>query len=261
MKTSTFIQTALVSAAALALLTACGGSPAAGGDQSASAESATLRISAAASLKGAFTPLIEGFVAQNPDVTVEPVNFDGSSTLVEQIIGGDAVDVFASADEKNMDRLAEAEMVEGDPVIFASNAITLAVPESNPGQISSFSDITNPDLSIAVCAPEVPCGASTEKLLEQEGTEIVPVTFEQNVSAVAAKISAEEVDAGFIYQTDVQGSDGLITAVETPAVALNLYPAAVVKGSDSEKAAKLFVDYLLSEEGQTILRDYGFGTP
>lgn len=229
--------------------------------ESANADQPALRISAAASLQSVFEPLITQFEADNPDILIDPVNFDGSSTLIEQIMGGDRVDVFASADEANMDRLADAGFIVQPAKIFATNTITLAVPSDNPGHIENFADISNQGISVAVCAQDVPCGAATERLLTNQGLEIQPVTFEQNVSAVAAKIASGEVDAGFVYQTDVEASSGAITSVETPESPPNLYPAAVIRESTLRESAQKFVDFLASESAQAIFEEYGFGSP
>ena len=229
---------------------------------SASEDTSTeLRISAAASLQNALPQIIEAFEEENEGITVGPVNFDGSATLVEQIVGGDKVDVFASADMANMEKLQSEELVSGEPVVFATNMITLAVPAGNPSDVTDLSQVSDPAVKVAVCAPEVPCGAATQKLLELEGIDLEPVTQEQNVSAVAAKIASGEVDAGFIYQTDVLGSGASIEAVETPDLDPNLYPVAVVKGTDDAQAAELFVEFLVSAKAKEILAEFGFGAP
>lgn len=227
----------------------------------AAGETTTLQISAAASLKSVFEPLIEAFEQEHPDIKIASVNFDGSPTLVEQIVAGDPVDVFLSADTKNMDNLAEQGEVAGEPEIFATNSITLAAPAANPAGLKELGDIESSDVAIVTCAPEVPCGAATGRLLESENITIDPVSLEQNVSAVAAKLAADEADGGFIYQTDVLANDGKIIAIDTPAIDPNQYPIAVVKSSKNQEAAQTFVDFMLSPKALEILKEFGFGAP
>ena len=103
-------------------------------------------VFAAASLKKTFTEIGEQFKTDNPGVSVE-FNFAGSSDLVTQLTQGAQADVFASADTKNMDKAVQAGLLDGDPVNFASNTLTIAVAPGNPKQIKSFQDLTKPGLS------------------------------------------------------------------------------------------------------------------
>ena len=156
----------LFAAAVLALaLTACGTSDESSTTTSGegSPEGGSLMVFAAASLKKSFTEIGEQFKTDNPGVSVE-FNFAGSSDLVTQLTQGAQADVFASADTKNMDKAAAADLLDGDPVNFASNTLTIAVAPGNPKQITSFQDLTKPGLNVVVCAPQVPCGSATQKV-------------------------------------------------------------------------------------------------
>lgn len=223
----------------------------------------TLQIYAAASLKGAFDTLVEEFSAEHPNLTVSPTVYDGSSTLVTQILEGAPVDVFASADERNMDTLVEADMAGSEPQIFATNKITIAVPAGNPENITSLGDLANPDLSVVLCAEDVPCGGAARSVLDAAGVTVTPVSNEQNVTAVATKVASGEADAGLVYVTDVQASDGALESIEIPLddEFINKYPIAVVKDSSNEGAADVFIHFVLSDRGQEILREFGFGAP
>ena len=94
------------------------------------------------------------------------LNFAGSADLVTQITEGAPADVFASADEKNMAKLTDADLVEGEPVDFATNVLEIAVPPANPAGIETFADLAAPGVKLVICAPEVPCGAATVKVEE-----------------------------------------------------------------------------------------------
>ena len=83
------------------------------------------------------------------------------------------------------------------------------------------------------------------------------------MSAVAAKIASGQADAGLVYVTDVQASDGELVAVPTPVDAqfVNLYPIAVLTDAENPSAAEAFVAFVLSDRGQEILQRFGFGRP
>lgn len=222
-----------------------------------------MQIYAAASLKGAFTEIIAAFTVENPGVNVLPPVYDGSSTLATQIIEGAPVDVFASADEKNMEKVLAEDLTATPPTIFATNDITVAVEAGNSLKITSLTDLVNPDISVVICAPEVPCGAATTRLFEAENISLTPVSEEQNVTAVATKVASGEADAGLIYLTDVQASDGALEAIETPTSAelTNFYPIATLKDAPNSEAATAFNNFILSDAAQSILKEYGFGQP
>jgi molybdate transport system substrate-binding protein len=110
------------------------------------------------------------------------------------------------------------------------------------------------------CAPEVPCGAAAQKAAEAAGLELTPVSEEHSVTDVLAKVTSGEADAGLVYVTDVIGADGAVLGVDfaEAAAVVNTYPITTVADSDEADLAAEFVDLVLSEEGQAILREAGF---
>jgi molybdate transport system substrate-binding protein len=137
----------------------------------------TLTVYAASSLTSTFTELGKRFEASHDGVKVN-FSFGGSSDLVAQIDQGAPADVFASADTATMDRAVAADAVEGDPVAFASNTLEIAVPPDNPARVTSLEDLAEPATKVVVCAPEVPCGAATQKVEEASKVDIEPVSEE-----------------------------------------------------------------------------------
>ncbi len=221
----------------------------------------SLTIYAAASLTASFTELARQFGSDNPAVTVNPISFDGSSTLATQINEGAPVDVFASADEADMARVADE--VDGTPRIFASNTLQIAVQPGNPLGITGLADLTKPRVQVVLCAPKVPCGTASHRILDLDGVAVTPVSEEQNVKAVLAKVQSGEADAGLVYVTDVAASADTVDGVSIPGAerAANSYPIATLARSADPEVAKAFVAFVLSDRGQTILAKYGFATP
>ncbi|KQQ66728.1 molybdate ABC transporter substrate-binding protein [Microbacterium sp. Leaf320] len=248
----------VVTAAALALTGCAAGaeSPTATGEASGSAVGGELTVYAAASLSGAFDEIGAAFTEANPDVEVSGV-YDGSSTLVTQLLEGAPADVFASADEANMDKLEDAAV---DPTLFASNTLVIAVPTGNPGGVETLADLA--DVTTVLCAPEVPCGAASATLISNAGVTVEAASLEQNVTAVLTKVAAGEADAGLVYATDAIGRDDVEVIVPDGAdEVVNHYPIAALSEAPNSAAAKAFVAFVLSDKGQRILADFGFGAP
>jgi molybdate transport system substrate-binding protein len=247
----------LVIAALSVLLIGGCGSP-----EKPAAENQKIMVFAAASLKKTFTDLGEQFKTENPGASVE-FSFAGSSDLVTQLTQGAQADVFASADTKNMDKAAQAGLLAGDPVNFASNTLTIAVAPGNPKKIASFKDLTEQGLNVVVCAPQVPCGAATKKVEQATGVTLSPVSEESSVSDVLNKVTTGQADAGLVYVTDAKGAGDQVAAVSFPeaADAVNTYPIAVLKESKNPELARKFVDLVTGEAGQKVLSAAGFAKP
>ena len=249
-----------LTAAALTLTGCAAGAesptPTATADASGSTVSGTLTVYAAASLSGAFDEIGAAFTEANPGVDVSGV-YDGSSTLVTQLREGAPADVFASADEANMQKLEDAAV---DPTLFASNTLVIAVPTGNPGGVETLADLA--DVTTVLCAPEVPCGAASATLLSNAGVAVEASSLEQNVTAVLTKVAAGEADAGLVYATDVIDRDDVEVIVPDGAgEVVNHYPIAALSEAQNPAAAEAFVVFVLSDEGQRILADFGFGAP
>lgn len=244
---------ALMLAAGL-LVAGCGTDKPAGGQH--------LVVFAAASLKQSFTQIGEQFKTDNPGATVE-FSFAGSSDLVTQLTQGAKADVFASADTKNMDKAAQAGLLAGNPVNFATNTLTIAVAPGNPKGITTFGDLARPGLAVVVCAPQVPCGAATTKIEDATKVRLAPVSEESSVTDVLGKVSTGQADAGLVYVTDVAGSGGKVDGVAFPEAsrAVNTYPIATLKAAADAGLAQKFIELVTGAAGQKLLGQAGFAKP
>jgi len=222
--------------------------------------SGTLTVFAAASLKATFDQLRTTYVEQHPDVDFPEISYDGSSTLVEQIRQGAPADVFASADEKNMDKIKD---LVTDRVDFATNTLQIAVAPGNPKGIASLADLARDGVVTVICAAQVPCGAASHKALDAAGVTLEPASEEESVNAVLTKVASGDADAGLVYATDVNSSGGDVEGVDFPqaAEAVNTYPIAVLSDSRNQAAARAFIALVTSDAGQQVLAAVGFGKP
>jgi len=227
----------------------------------------TLTVHAAASLSSTFTELGEQFAteraADGERVEVD-FNFAGSSDLVAQVDQGAPADVLATADEATMARV-DADQLAGEPQVFAANTLTLVVPPDNPADVTGLSDLARDDLSLVVCAPEVPCGAAAVRVTEGAGIELAPVSEEHNVTDVLGKVRSGEADAGLVYVTDAVAAGDAVRTIDVPEAAdvVNLYPIAPLAHGDDEQRtlAADFVAFVLGEAGQRVLVEAGFARP
>ena len=219
---------------------------------------ATITVAAAASLTDVFEVIGTEFTKS----TGIPVTFSfaASSAIAEQIRGGAPIDVFASAGKASMEPLVAEQLVTG-VADFATNSLVIAVPAGNPGAVTGLADLSR--VSVAVCQEQVPCGAATVKLFEQNALAVTPITFEPDVRSVLTKVETDEVDAGIVYVTDVKAAADLVEGVTIPADSnvTSLNQAAIVAASEHADAAAAFIAFLKGPEAQAALASAGFGPP
>ena len=219
-------------------------------------------VSAAASLTEAFTAIEDAFEDANPGIDVL-LNLASSSSLREQILEGAPVDVFASANTSNMDRVSEAGAVAGEARIFAENTLQIAVPAGNPAGVTGLVDFANQELLIGLCAEDVPCGDFGRQALDKAGVTPSIDSNEPDVRALLTKIEAGELDAGIVYVTDVITTEGGVAGVEIPENqnVVAEYSIAILVAAPNAEAAAAFVSFVMSDAGQGIMGEYGFTAP
>jgi molybdate transport system substrate-binding protein len=220
----------------------------------------TLTVLAASSLTGTFTELGKEFEQQHEGVTVK-FAFDSSATLAQQATQGAPADVLATADT---DTMASAKSAQAStPQDFATNVMVLAVPASNPANVTAFSDLDKSSVKYVVCVPTAPCGKVGQALLDQNHITGKPVSQEVDVKSVLAKLTEGEADAGIVYTTDAVAAGDAVKALPIPGSAkqITTYPIVTLDQSDNPDLAKEFVDLVTGSSGQQILQKAGFGQP
>ncbi len=253
----------LLAATVALTFTACGDeSSQVDAQDSANSTDITLYVHAAASLQHSFEELSEAFTAKYPHVTIS-FNFAGSSTLVQNLAAGAPADVFASADDSNMDKAEQADLLAAETrELFAANRLIGVVPADNPAGIESLEDANADGVNLVVCAPQVPCGALSQTLAEDAGVTLKPVSEEQQVSDVLGKVRSGQADVGLVYATDAAlVPDEVDTFTLDGAEAhLNEYPVARAANSEHPEVAGDFIEFIQSGAGQDILDAHGFLT-
>lgn len=251
------------------VLAACGG--ATGNTGQPAPGPVTLNVFAAASLTESFNEIGQKFQSANAGVKVV-FNFAGSQALEQQIASGASADVFASADQANMQKATDANLV-GGAQIFVKNRLVVILPASNPGNITSLNDLAKKGVKIDIEAPSVPAGKYSLQVLDnmaksadygaayETAVKANFVSQEDNVKAVVQKVQLGEVDAGFVYRTDVTAAvSDKVKVVDIPDNfnVIAEYPIAVTKKAAHADQAQAFLKYVLSQEGQAIMAKYNF---
>jgi molybdate transport system substrate-binding protein len=227
-----------------------------------------LVIFAATQLHDAFLELNEVFEQRN-EVKVS-INFAGSQVVRTQIEQGAPADIFASADISHMKALQKKGLVKEDR-IFSYNTLTILIPKKNSAQLESIEDLGKKKYNLVIGVEAVPIGMYARQFLDKANTVFGEgykekvlsnvASLEANTRAVAGKVIMGEADAGIVYVTDVIPST--INKVQTIDIPydLNVFTTntiAITSNTTQPELAELWVDFLLSDEGQTILTTHKF---
>jgi len=238
-----------------------------------------LTVFAAASLQDAFKEAGNNFKEANPNVTDVQFNFQGSQLLVTQLQQGAPADVFASADKTNMDKAVASNVISGTPQELLRNVLTVVMPNDNPGNIQSLHDLAKPGIKISLADPSVPVGNYSLQVLDKLSADPAygadykqkvldnVVTHEDNVKSVLTRVQLGEVDAGIVYVTDAlaanKAASGNIKPVQTLEIpaqynVIAIYYIAQVKDAAHPDAGQAYINYILSPDGQAVLKKWGF---
>jgi molybdate transport system substrate-binding protein len=230
----------------------------------------TLVVFAAASLRDAFGSLKTAFGKTHPNLELS-FNFAGTQELRAQLEHGAAVDVFASADRKNMNELEGASRVTR-PVVFARNEPVIVVAKEHASAVTGLADLPKLD-KLVIGAPDVPIGRYTAQILSNANQTLgadFSSSFEKKVASreldvrqVLVKVTLGEADAGIVYRTDANTARDKLSIVSIPAD-LNViaeYPIAVVAAAPHPAPAGEWLKFVLSPVGQELLGNAGFIAP
>jgi molybdate transport system substrate-binding protein len=231
-----------------------------------------LTVFTAASLTDAFKEMGANIEQANPGTKVT-FNFAGSPTLRTQLAQGARADVFASADEPNMQGAQKEGTIASEPRLFVRNQLVTIVPAANPAQVMRLQDLAKPGVKLVLTNKEVPVGNYSRQALAKMSqdaafgpdfaTRVLAnlVSEETNVKQVVAKVQLGEGDAGIVYSSDVTPAvRGAVKVLAIPDSfnVIAQYPIAVVRDAPNAAGARAFIDYVLSPAGQAILTKHGF---
>jgi molybdate transport system substrate-binding protein len=223
-------------------------------------------------LTDAFREIGAKFHDANPGSKVT-LNFGASTQLRTQLEQGAKVDLFASANQQEMDRAKQSGVIGGADRVIARNRLVVITPKDNPGEITTLKDLAKPGLKLVTVAPDVPIGVYTQEMLDKlagdpaygadykDRANANIVSREPNVRQVVAKVNLGEADAAVVYTSDVTPDIGnTIGTLDVPDQfnTLAAYPIALVKDAPNANGGTAFMAYVLGPEGQAALKRWGF---
>ena len=229
-----------------------------------------MTVLAASSLTDAFGELSSIFEKENPGVEVR-TSFAGSSVLLNQISQGAPADVFASADLAKMEAATEKGLVASGPRVFARNREVIIVPKTNPAGIEGFRDLSKKGVKLVLAQDGVPAAEYAKKVLDKADARYGGgfekkvlsnmVSREPDVRVAVNRVALGEADATFGYSSDVTPDVKKRVKVFEIPESLNVvatYPMASLKDSKNPELARRWLELVLSDKGQRVLRKWGF---
>ncbi len=251
-------------------------------EQPANKTPTELRVFAAGGLIHVMEKQTESFERENNAKVM--VNFASSDILYTQIYSGFPCDVFMSADSKWTKKLKTDGLLDNDQYWnFTTNKLIVILPADNPGNITSLLDLTRPNTKIALGTWRIPVGTYTNmtltKIQKTWGNRSDPrykgpqwehyrdkiisnvVSYEPMVTSVTTKVLLGVVDAGIVFVSEAKFVGPKLQYIEIPSSVntIGAFGMAVIKNPSNRDLATKYVDFWLSEEGQRLLADYGFG--
>jgi molybdate transport system substrate-binding protein len=232
-----------------------------------SARAQDLTVFAAASLTDAMKDVSALWVqAGHPPLRT---SFASSSILARQVEQGAPANLFASADEKWMNYLAEKDLIASDTrQDLLGNDLVLVVPADKPlhvtiGQGFDLASLLGPNGRLAVGDPShVPVGIYAEQALRKLGVwDSVAQNLARTNTVRSALLLVErgEAPAGIVYATDAKISKGAMVAGTFPARSHDpiTYPFAVTKAGDTPEARALLT-FLSGPQARAVFMQRGF---
>lgn len=247
--------------------------------KAASKDNVHLTVFAAASMTETMNQITEKYQKDHPNVEIT-FNYDSSGTLKKQIQNGAECDLFISAAQKQMNQLDASKDEKANPekldmvdtstrVDLLENKVVLVTPEGNPKGIANFNDMAaklkDGTIRLAMGNSDVPVGQYTQKILtfydidENAIARAGHITYGSNVKEVTTQVKEGSADCGIIYATDAYSAQLVpIDSATKDMCGQVVYPAAVLKTSKNQEAAKEFLQYLQGDEAMQIFTSVGF---
>jgi molybdate transport system substrate-binding protein len=224
-----------------------------------------LVVAAAANLTDAFAEIGPRFSSEAGIRVV--FSFGATADLARQIENGAPFDVFAAADTAHVERLERQGLITpGSRALYARGRLVMWFPPGSIFKAERIEDLTSKAFErIAVAKPDVaPYGQATVESLQALGiwNQVEPkVIYGQSVSQAKQFAATGNAEVAFIPLALVKPGEGTYVEVNEESHKPINQALGVVKDSPKQAAARQFVDFLLSKEGQEILLKKGYSTP
>jgi len=227
--------------------------------------SSEIVVAAAANLTDAFQELSRRFRERTGIRVI--LSFGGTADLAKQIENGAPFDVFAAADSAHVEALEQKGLLtQGTRALYARGSLVLWWPAGPAIIIERVEDLTRKEVErIAIAKPDIaPYGQAAVETLRalKIWDQVEPkVVYGMNVSQVKQFVSSGNAEAGFLPRALVKPGEGEYIEIAEELHRPIDQALGVIKASDKQEDARKFADFVLSPEGQLILKEYGYKAP
>ena len=233
--------------------------------QNTKTDSPELIVAAAANLTEAFAEIGPRFTS---DTGIRVVfSFGATADLSKQIENGAPFDVFAAADTTHVELLErEGLLTPGTRALYARGRLVMWLPPGSSLKAVSIEDITaKPFERIAIAKPDVaPYGQATVESLQALriwGQIEAKVVYAQNVSQAKQYAATGHAEVAFIPLALVKPGEGNYIEVSEQSHRPIDQALGIIRDSPKQAAARQFVSFLMSREGQELLSKNGYSKP
>jgi molybdate transport system substrate-binding protein len=222
-----------------------------------------LLVATAANMQFVMQPLAKSFTEET-GIKCETI-ISSSGKLTAQIKEGAPYDVFVSADMKYPNELHESGMTISKPAIYARGKIVLWSADENTFPSIDYLKNTPPD-HIALANPKTaPYGMAAIEVLKKNGLfENLKdkLVYGESIAQVNQFVLSGAAEVGFTAKSVVMSpvvkekgnwmdlNDEEYTPIEQGIV--------ILKNSEKTNEAQRFLDFIFSEKGKMILKEYGY---
>ncbi len=197
------------------------------------------------------------------------LNFSGSGIMLSQLKIAKEGDLYIPGSPDYMVKAERDGVVYPDSVkIIAYLVPAILVQEGNPKDIQSLSDLTKAGVEVAIGDPATVCvGLYAYEILEANGLidDVKEsgsfVTYTESCSKAATLVVLKSVDAVIGWRVFASWNPDTIDVIllepdQIPRLAY--VPGAISTFTKDRESAQLFLDFLISPEGQEIFAKWGY---
>ncbi|HKY29456.1 MAG TPA: molybdate ABC transporter substrate-binding protein [Pyrinomonadaceae bacterium] len=222
-------------------------------------------VAAAANLTDAFEELTKEFTRQTGTRVV--LSFGSTADLARQIENGAPFDVYAAADVAHVEGLdRKGLLTPGTNRVYARGSLVVWVPSGSLLNLTRVEDLTRKEYErVAIAKPDIaPYGEAALETLRalKIWEQIEPkVVYGMNVSQVKQFVSSGNAEVAFLPRALLKPGDGHFIEISESLHRPIDQALGVVKASAKQNSARQFADFIMSAEGQTLLKKYGYKEP
>jgi molybdate transport system substrate-binding protein len=231
--------------------------------RSAGHEPTVVHLAAAISLQEALAQVLTDYALVRPTMVVRTM-FGASNELADQILSGAEIDLFISANEHQISRLARAKLIASKsrrPIV--SNSLAVVGPQEFVGVVRKPADLqSKTDSAIVIADPACPLGECTTNFLKSTGlvgSLKSRLQYAESSRAVVSSLRTNALRIAVVFESDIQNLIGAKALFRIPASrASTIYEGAVIARSTVMDEAAAVLQFLKSRRAKACFKRCGF---